>query len=109
MKFDIVKCFDEINRNILINKLNEKIKDRRFIDMFHKMFKAGVFLRGSHEKQSQIIQEKLGVPQGNILSSILSNIFLTTLDNFINQLIKKHYKAWHNKKIRLNDIDSFWK
>jgi len=109
MKFDIVKCFDEINRNILINKLNEKIKDRRFIDMFHKMFKAGVFPRGSHEKQSQIIQEKLGVPQGNILSSILSNIFLTTLDNFINQLIKKHYKAWHNKKIRLNDIDSFWK
>lgn len=93
IKFDIIKCFDEINRNILINKLNEKIKDRRFIDMFQKMFKAGIFLMGSNEKQSQIIQEKLGVPQGYILSPILSNIFLTLLDNFINQLIKKHRKG----------------
>jgi group II intron reverse transcriptase/maturase len=93
IKFDIIKCFDEINRNILINKLNEKIKDRRFIDMFQKMFKAGIFLMGSNEKQSQLIQENLGVPQGNILSPILSNIFFTTLDNFINQLIKKHRKG----------------
>ena len=93
IKFDIIKCFDEINRNILINKLNEKIKDRRFIDMFYKMFKAGIFIMGPNEKQSQIIQEKIGVPQGNILSPILSNIFLTTLDNFINQLIKKHRKG----------------
>ena len=93
IKFDIIKCFDEINRNILINKLNEKIKDRRFIDMFHKMFKAGIFLMGPNEKQSQIIQEKIGVPQGNILSPILSNIFLTTLDNFISQSIRKHRKG----------------
>ena len=93
IKFDIVKCFDEINRNILINKLNKKIKDRRFIDMFQKMFKTGIFFMGSNEKQSQIIQEKLEVPQGSILSPILSNIFLTTLDNFMNQLIKKHRKG----------------
>lgn len=93
IKFDIIKCFDEINRNILINKLNEKIKDRRFIDMFQKMFKAGIFLMGSNENQLQIIQEELGVPQGNTLSPILSNIFLTSLDNFISQLIKKHRKG----------------
>lgn len=93
IKFDIIKCFDEINRNILINKLNKKIKDRRFMDIFQKMFKAGILFMGSNEKQSQIIQEKLGVPQGNILSPILSNIFLTSLDNFINQLIKKYRKG----------------
>lgn len=61
--------------------------------MFQKMFKAGIFLMGSNEKQSQIIQEKLGVPQGNILSPILSNIFLTSFDNFMGQLIKKHRKG----------------
>jgi hypothetical protein len=93
IKFDIIKCFDEINRKILINKPNKKIKERRFIDMFQKMFKAEIFLMGSNEKQSQIIQEKLGMPQGNILSPILFNIFLTLLDNFINQLIKKHRKG----------------
>jgi retron-type reverse transcriptase len=90
IKFEISKRFDEINRNILINKLNGKIKDRRFIDMFQKMFKAGIFLMGPNGKQSQIIQEKLGA---NILSTILSNIFLTSLDNFMNQLIKKHRRG----------------
>lgn len=93
IKFDILKYFDKINRNILINKLNEKIKDRRFIDMIQKMFKAGIVIMGANEKQSQIIQEKIGVPQGNILSPILSNIFLTTLDNFMNQLIIKYRKG----------------
>jgi retron-type reverse transcriptase len=93
IKFDIVKCFDEINRNILINKINEKIKDRRFIDMFYKMFKARIFLMEPNKNQSQIIQEKLGVPQDNILSPILSDIFLTTLDNFIDHLIKKYRKG----------------
>lgn len=93
IKFDIVKCFDEINRNILINKLNEKIKDRRLMDMFNKMFKARIFLMGSTPNQSQIIQEKLRVPQGSILAPILSNIFFTTLDNFMNHLIKKHRKG----------------
>jgi hypothetical protein len=58
IKFYIIKCFDEINRNILINNLNKKIKDRRFIDMFYKMFKAGIFIMGSNGNQSQIIQEK---------------------------------------------------
>jgi retron-type reverse transcriptase len=76
-----------------MNKLNKKIKDRRFIDMLHKMFKARIFLMGPHENQLQIIQEKLEVPQGSVLSPILSNIFLTTLDNFINYLTKKHFKS----------------
>jgi retron-type reverse transcriptase len=57
------------------------------------MFKAGMFFMDSNKNQSRIIQEKLGVPQGNILSPILSNIFLTTLDNFIEQLIKKYLKG----------------
>lgn len=93
IKFDIVKCFDEINRNILINKLNEKIKDRRFMDMFHKMFKAKMFFMGSNENQSQIIQKKSRVFQGSSLSSILSNIFFTMFDNFMCDLIKKYRKG----------------
>lgn len=93
IKFDIVKCFDEINKNILISQLNKIIKDCRFIDLFQKMFKAKIFMTGSKENQSQIIQETLGGPQGNILSPILSNIFLTPLDNFMKQLIKKYHKG----------------
>lgn len=99
IKFDIVKYFDNINRNILINQLNKKIKDRRFIDLFQKMFKAGILITGSKENQSQIIQESLGVPQGNILSPILSNIFLTPFDNFMQQLIQKYHKG---KKASIN-------
>lgn len=99
IKFDIVKYFDNINRNILINQLNKKIKDRRFIDLFQKMFKGGILITGFKENQSQIIQESLGVSQGNILSPILSNIFLTPFDNFMQQLIQKYHKG---KKASIN-------
>ena len=61
--------------------------------MFHKMFKSGIFLTGFNKKQSRIIQERPGIVQDDILSPILSNIFLTPLDNFISQLIKKHRKG----------------
>lgn len=56
------------------------------------MFKAGIFLMGSNKNQTQIIQEKLGVYQSNILSSILSNIYFTALDIYMSQLIKKYCK-----------------
>ena len=63
------------------------------MDLFQKMFKTGIFVTGSKENQSQIIQEGLGVPQSNILSPILSNIFLTPFDNFMQQLIQKYRKG----------------
>jgi len=35
---DITKVFADINRNVLINIINEKISDKRFVDLLNKMY-----------------------------------------------------------------------
>nr|UEX92732.1 hypothetical protein [Ophiocordyceps lanpingensis] len=77
---DITKCFDEIDHNKLMNVLNERIKDPRFLDLIRKALKAGYmeFRTYSHSVA--------GTPQGSIISPILANIFLNKLDVFIGEL-----------------------
>jgi len=77
LKLDIKKFFYSINRNILKNLLEVKIKDNHFIDVM------------------MLIAEKdgpLGIPIGNLLSQIYSLIYLNPLDHFIKRSLKiKHY------------------
>lgn len=57
------------------------------------MFKAKILTLGHNPNQKRIIEEDTGAPQGNILSPILCNIYLNTLDKFMENLIKKHNKG----------------
>lgn len=59
------------------------------------MFKSKILV-GSKEtlhKKGAFITEKDGVSQGNILSPILCNIYLTKLDRFVEHLRKKYEKG----------------
>ena len=41
IKVNLNKCFDTIPHNMLINVLNERIKDKGFIDLLYKLLRAG--------------------------------------------------------------------
>jgi len=89
----------------------EKIQDREFIDLYWKAVRANYisFPKG-WEKGLE------GVPQGSILSPILSNIYLHKLDLFMEQKMKESknsgpvslecpkYKAIHTKIYNLRQI-----
>ena len=77
---DISNCFPSIDHNILIGTLEERIKDRRFINLIRKSLKAGYF------EFKQLSISVAGTPQGSIISPILSNIFLDKFDKFIEEL-----------------------
>ena len=79
---DVSKCFDSINHNILMKIIEDKILDRRFTRLIRKALNAGyyVFNRYHHSL--------VGIPQGSIISPILSNIYLDKLDKFIESLAK---------------------
>nr|YP_010338686.1 putative reverse transcriptase/maturase [Glaucosphaera vacuolata]UNJ18636.1 putative reverse transcriptase/maturase [Glaucosphaera vacuolata] len=75
---DILKCFDEIDHNILIGILRRRIKDEKFVRLIAKALKAG-YLNQWKVPQNCLI----GTPQGSIVSPILCNIFMHEFDQFM--------------------------
>ena len=85
---DIEKAFDKINQNVLMNLLDKKIHDQRLKDLIRKMFNTAILTpENFHFKDNN------GIPQGNVLSPLLSNIYLHELDLFMQELKKKYDKG----------------
>lgn len=99
---DISQCFDDIDHEILVSILREKIKDERFLNLIRKFLKAGYMDIDEVRKNSLA-----GTPQGGIVSPILSNVYLDKLDQFVEQLRKeldKGVRRRHNLRYkRLQD------
>lgn len=92
---DIQKYFDTVNHEILMNKIEEKMKDPLLLKLIKTGLKAKVFL----PNKTNLISE-LGVPQGGILSPLLSNIYLDCFDKYIENKIKNYNQGnspKHNK------------
>lgn len=87
---DIQQAYPTINHNQLINILEKRIEDPRFIRLTRKLLKCGIL------NDQQIIRSKTGVPQGSIVSPILANIYYHELDEFVEKL-KKHYETPKNE------------
>lgn len=94
--------FKDINRNILINILNEKISDKRFIDLISSMHKVNLLCLDGF-----LIKKVNGIIKRSILSPLLCNIYFDKLDSFIKKEIKnkmeKGTKPFINPKY-LNSI-----
>ena len=74
---DINNFFDEIDHHILEKLLINHFNDQRFIDLYWKFVRAG-YVEFDKNNVSEI-----GIPQGSIVSPILSNLYLHELDKFI--------------------------
>ena len=77
---DIAKCFDKIDHEALLRKLNTSPTIRRQIRAW---LKAGVMDRG------QLFPTSEGTPQGGVISPLLSNIALHGMENRIKQSFPK--------------------
>jgi group II intron reverse transcriptase/maturase len=85
---DIRACFDSLDHQILLDTLAKKIHDGRFLRLIRELLQAGYL---EDWKYSATLS---GAPQGGIVSPILSNIYLTKLDNYIEDtLIPAHTKG----------------
>ena len=76
---DISKCFDRIDHQALLEKLNTSPTIRRQIRAW---LKAGVMDRGVRAETSE------GTPQGGVISPLLANIALHGMENRIKQVSK---------------------
>ena len=77
IEFDIKGCFDNIDHDILLSILKERIENRNFIELVNKFLKAGYINNWKYNATYS------GTPQGGIISPILANIYLDRLDKYI--------------------------
>lgn len=77
---DISKCFDSFNHKRLVSLVKKKyVSEQVFIDLLYKALKCKIVSINSS------FINKIGTPQGSVVSPILSNIYLHELDCFINE------------------------
>jgi group II intron reverse transcriptase/maturase len=82
---DISGCFDNLNHELLISTLREHIHDGRFSKLIQKLLDAGYVEDWSYHRTLS------GVPQGSIVSPVLSNILLDKLDKFVETVLIPRY------------------
>ena len=84
---DIKGFFDNIDHDVLVGILRERISDDRFIRLIRKFLKAGYVEDWTfHNTYS-------GTPQGGIVSPILANIYLDKLDKYVKEYIQHFDKG----------------
>jgi len=82
---DISDCFGSLDHEVMARILAEKICDNRFLRLLRNMLKAGYL---EDWKWNATLS---GVPQGGVVSPILSNIYLHKLDNFAETVLIPEY------------------
>jgi group II intron reverse transcriptase/maturase len=82
---DISDCYGSFDHEILLGILAERIHDQRFLRLIRHMLKAGYLEDWDHHDTLS------GVPQGGVVSPILSNIYLHKLDEFVERELIPQY------------------
>ena len=98
---DIKGFFDNIDHDVLVGILRERISDDRFIRLIRKFLKAGYVEDWTfHNTYS-------GMPQGGIVSPILANIYLDKLDKYVKEYIR-HFDMGTKRRPgkESNDLDN---
>ena len=72
---DLEKFFDQVNQQRLMSRLEQKVSDRRLLQLIRRMLKAKIVM-----PDGVVVSNDEGVPQGGPLSPLLSNIVLDELD-----------------------------
>lgn len=82
---DISQCFDKLDHELLLERLKENIHDGRFLRLIRGLLDAG------YMEEWTFNQTLSGVPQGGIVSPLLSNILLDKLDKFVETVLIPQY------------------
>ena len=80
---DLSKFFDNVDHDLLMNRVSKWVDDKRVLALIGKYLRAGVSINGKVEDTLR------GVPQGGPLSPSLANVMLDDLDRYLES---KHYR-----------------
>ena len=82
---DIKGCFDNINHEVMLFVLGEKLHDNRFLRLLKYLLKAGYMEDWKYGRTLS------GTPQGGVVSPVLANVYLDRLDKFVETMLIPTY------------------
>lgn len=91
LKCDVRKYFDNVDHNILLSLIKEKVK-------CEKVFKIIENIISSYHIENSL---QKGIPLGNITSQIFANIYLNTLDQYVKKELGCRFYVRYNDDIVL--------
>jgi retron-type reverse transcriptase len=89
LKFDIRKYFDNVDHNILLDLIKEKISCEKVLKIIQEIL-------SSYQSYRDV---RKGIPLGNITSQIFANIYLNTLDQYIKKELRCRFCVRYNDDI----------
>jgi group II intron reverse transcriptase/maturase len=92
---DISACFDSLDHDLILATLQEDIHDGRFMELMRGLLAAG-YLEEWHWHHTLS-----GVPQGSVVSPLLSNILLNKLDTFVETTLIPRYTRGERRRNNL--------
>jgi RNA-directed DNA polymerase len=92
---DLSSYFDTVHHKLLLKCVRKRIRDKRFLSLLWRFIKAGHVDKGLFKAASK------GVPQGGVLSPLLSNIMLNEFDQwlerkYLSPKARKDRWAWNH-------------
>ncbi len=98
VEIDLRSYFNSIPHSPLFKILEKRIRDRRFLGLIWQLLRMPCLT-----SEGKIAENDLGVPQGSILSPLLSNIYLhEVVDRWFDELSKSYFKG-NCQEIRFAD------
>ncbi|WP_346276118.1 reverse transcriptase domain-containing protein [Pseudonocardia sp.] len=89
---DVSDCFGSFDHQVMLSALAEKVHDNRFLRLLRNMFEAGYL-------EDWVYNATLsGVPQGGVVSPVMSNIYLHRLDEFVETVLIPEYTRGRIRK-----------
>jgi group II intron reverse transcriptase/maturase len=90
---DVTACFDSLSHSLLVSILRERIHDNRFLRLLENLLRAGYLEEWTYHATLS------GSPQGAVVSPVLSNIYLSKLDTFVEQTLIPAYTRGTRRRI----------
>jgi RNA-directed DNA polymerase len=87
---DIQACFDNVDHQILMGLVEDRIADRKVLRLVRAFLRAGVV-----DQHGGFAASLTGTPQGGIISPLLANIYLSVLDRHFARIWNlEMFPAW---------------
>ncbi len=74
---DLSKCFDTLDHEIIIESIKKRVTDGSILNLVRMFLTSGVMVNGSWQSSTE------GSPQGGVISPLIANIYIDTLDQFM--------------------------